>query len=169
MDEQTFDVQFEAANRRGLEAQVGEVRALSAHYERVTGVLVLGLRGGLTLLVPAALLQGVAGHAPELIERVEVTSGGAALRWEELDADFSVQSLAAGSFGSVSWMQHLEDAGILDAASVERRRLVETLRAPTAGEMGRKGGAARSARKSEAARVNGAKGGRPKKSTAIKA
>lgn len=160
--EKEFEAQLEAANRRGLESQVGEVRAVFARYDRDTGDLVLGLRGGLTLLVPAHLLQGVAGQAPELVERVELEGNGAGLHWEELDADFLVQSLAAGSFGSKSWMQSLEEAGLLDAASIERRRLVSFL-SPTAADMGRKGGTARSEAKTATSRANGAKGGRPRK------
>ncbi len=163
MTNQDFESQLEAANRRGLEAQVGEVRAVSARFNRATGELVLGLRGGLTLLIPAHLLQGVAGKAPELIEQVELSGGGSALHWEELDADFAVQDLAAGSFGTPKWMQSLEDAGHLDSASIERRRAVAALKTPTAAEMGRKGGAARTDSKSAAARANGAKGGRPRK------
>lgn len=163
MNKKTFDAQLEAANRRGLNSRVGEVHATSVRYDQDGADLVLTLRGGLTLLVPVHLLQGVAGAAPELIERVELMSSGGALHWEDLDADFSLQSIAAGSFGSQAWMQKLEDAGLLDEASIERRRAVAILRAPTASEMGRKGGAARTSAKGQAARANGAKGGRPRK------
>jgi len=61
-------------------------------------------------------------------------------------------------------MQHLEDAGALDVASTLRRRQVdELLSFPTASNMGRKGGGARSEVKTAASRANGAKGGRPRK------
>lgn len=141
MTDEEFEAQLEAANRRGLEAEVGEVRAVSVRFNRAANELILGLRGGMTLFIPIHLLQGVAGQAPELIERVELSSGGSALHWEELDADFAVQSLAAGSFGTAKWMQSLEDAGQLDEASIERRRVVAALQSPTAADMGRKGGA----------------------------
>jgi hypothetical protein len=163
MTDKEFETQLEAANRRGLESYVGQVHATFARYDRATSNLVLELRGGLTLLVPVGLLQGVANAAPELIERVELVSNGAALHWEELDADFSIQSIAAGSFGMIPWMQKLEETGQLDTASIERRRIVAELQNPTAAAMGRKGGAARSNAKIEAARANGAKGGRPRK------
>lgn len=162
MTTEEFDSQLEAANRRGLESDVGEIHALAARYNRDSEQLVLELRGGLRLLVPVHLLQGVAGQAPELIERVEVQGRGSALHWEELDADFSVQGIAAGSFGSRSWMQSLEEGGLLDQASIERRRKVDALQ-PTAASMGRKGGAVRSQTKAASARANGAKGGRPRK------
>ena len=163
MTEQEFDSQLEAANRRGLESHVGEVHALAVRYHRENGTLELELRGGLTLLVPTHLLQGVAGQSPELIERVALRTRGTALHWEELDADFSVQGLAAGSFGSKPWMQKLEEDGLLDAASIKRRRMLDALQSPTAISMGRKGGATRSEIKSAASRANGAKGGRPHK------
>lgn len=163
MTDEEFETQFEAATRRGLEAQVGEVHAISARYDRQSHDLILGLRGGLTLLIPVHLLQGVAGRAPELIEQVELIGRGSALHWEALDADFAIQSLAAGSFGSAKWMQSLEDAGHLDEASIARRSAVAALQTPTAAEMGRKGGAARTPGKSAASRANGAKGGRPRK------
>jgi hypothetical protein len=164
MNELEFQLQLEAANRRGLESSVREVRALSAHFDRASNNLVLILRGGLTLLVPARLLQGVAQASPEQIERVEVTADGSALRFDELDADFAVQDVAAGAFGTRAWMQHLEETGALDVASVLRRRQVnELLGVPTASTMGRKGGSARTEVKTAASRANGAKGGRPRK------
>lgn len=87
----------------------------------------LGLRGGLTLLVPARLLQDVAGASPDQIARVEVVADGSALRFDELDADFAVQDIAAGSFGTRTWMQHLEDTRALNEASTLRRRQVDEL------------------------------------------
>lgn len=164
MTSQEFDAQFEAANRRGLEMQVGTVHAVSARYNALDGMLELELRGGMKLLIPAHLLQGVADQNAESIARVELSACGSALHWPALDADFSIQSLAAGSFGSASWMQKLEEEGRLDEASLTRRRALEKLQTPTASSMGRKGGAARSETKAASSRANGAKGGRPRKS-----
>jgi hypothetical protein len=59
------------------------------------------------------------------------------LHWPKLDADVYLPALMQGVFGSKRWM---------------------------AGVLGAKGGAAKTAAKSEAARRNGAKGGRPRKS-----
>jgi len=152
MNEAEFQQQLEAANRRGLEASVREVRAVSVRFDSPSGNLVLGLRGGPTLLVPARLLQGVAGVSPNQIARVEVVADGSALRFETLDADFAVQDIAAGSFGTRAWMQHLEDIGALNEASTLRRRQVDKLLGlPTASNTGRKGNDARTA----ATRANG--------------
>ena len=58
------------------------------------------------------------------------------LHWEKLDADLSIASLVVGIFGSHAWMR----------------------------EIARRGGAVSTLAKAAAARANGAKGGRPKKS-----
>ena len=65
-------------------------------------------------------------------------------------------------------MQHLEDTGALDEASIERRRQVDELLS-IARAMGRKGGSARTETKAAASRANGAKGGRPRKTSDEKA
>jgi len=168
MNEKQFETQLAAANERGLETRIGAVHAIAARYDRESSQLVLTLRGGLTLLVPVVLLQGISGAAPELIERVELWGEGSALHWEELDADFAVQDVAAGSFGVRSWMQNLEDSGLLDEASIRRRRDVDNLLGlrATASKMGQKGGSARTAAKINASRANGVKGGRPRREAA---
>ena len=56
------------------------------------------------------------------------------LHWPRLDADLTVAGLLAGIFGSRMWMR----------------------------EIGSAGGSVVSAKKAEAARANGAKGGRPR-------
>ena len=61
---------------------------------------------------------------------------GYGLHWEKLDADLSIPALIVGIFGSKAWMQ----------------------------ELARRGGASTSPAKAAAARANGAKGGRPRKS-----
>ncbi len=159
------DDDLAAAEWRGMEAEVSEVRAVSAHYEASSGHLVLGLRGGAVLLVPVRLLQGVAGAPPELIEKVEILCSGMGLHWEELDADLLVQDLAAGSFGTLKWMRHLIESGALDSASIERQELLSRLRGgPTVREIARRAGSVKSEAKTAASRANGAKGGRPRKS-----
>lgn len=162
--EELTNEEIAVAEKRGLESEVSEARATSACYDRDSEQLLLSLRGGMVLLIPARLLQGVGEATPEIIERVRVVSGGMALRWEELDADFLVQSLVAGSFGTRRWMERLRDEGALDPASARRLNDVaklNTLRA-SASEMGRRGGRATSEVKVMAARLNGAKGGRPR-------
>jgi hypothetical protein len=84
-------------------------------------------------------LQGFEGAGPADISAVEVVPSGSALHWEKLDADFSVSGLVAGVFGNKAWMDELRK------------------------EWGRKGGKTKSEAKAVAARANGARGGRPRK------
>ncbi len=179
MNNQTDTLQNESAvaasERRGLESSVREAHAIAASYDAATGDLALTLRGGARVLVATQLLQGVAGAPANLIERVEIWGAGSALHWEELDADLLVQDIVAGSFGTRRWMAGLEERGLLDAASVTRSRQVGQLLdelqqdqvRQAAAAMGRRGGVARTDSKVAAARANGAKGGRPRKSVPV--
>jgi hypothetical protein len=121
------DQQIAEAMRRGVESDVTEARALAARYDRGSGQLLVALRGGARLLVPAQLLQGVAEAAPELIEEVEVDARGPGLHRETLDADVSLSGLVSGSFGSKRWMEDLAASGQLDTASQDRLHLLEWL------------------------------------------
>ena len=95
--------------------------------------LVIELKNGVTVLLPRHLLQGLGEAAPEAIAGVQLGLRGASLHWEMLDVSFSLAGLLGGIFGTRAWMQ----------------------------EMGRLGGATRSAAKAAAARANGKQGGRP--------
>jgi hypothetical protein len=130
------DAEFEAAARRGEKLAQREPRAASARYDADTGRVVVDLTNGCTFAFPARMLQGLADASDAALAQVEVLGGGHGLHWEPLDADFSVPGLLMGLFGTDKWM---------------------------AREQARRAGATRSPAKSEAARRNGAKGGRPRK------
>jgi hypothetical protein len=82
------------------------------------------------------LAEGLEGASIEDLALIEISPSGLGLHWPRLDADLFVPALLEGVFGSQAWM---------------------------AREMGARGGRARSAAKSQAARANGLKGGRPRK------
>jgi hypothetical protein len=130
------DAEFEAAARRGDELSRREPRAAAACYDADSGRVVVELTNGCTFAFPARALQGLADATDEALAQVEVLGSGYGLHWEALDADFSVPSLLMGLFGTEKWI---------------------------AREQARRAGRARSPAKSEAARRNGAKGGRPRK------
>lgn len=71
----------------------------------------------------------------EILATVELTPSGKGLRWDEPDIDLSIQGLLVGIFGSKVWMS----------------------------EVAAKGGSSTSEKKKAASRLNGRKGGRPKK------
>lgn len=130
-----LDIQIEQATKAGL-AAMDEPRAKAARYDATRRQIIVELTNGCTFIFPADMGQGLANATNEELSEVEVLGHGFGLHWEKLDADLSIASLVIGIFGSKSWMQ----------------------------ELARRGGASTSAEKSAAARINGSKGGRPRKS-----
>jgi Protein of unknown function (DUF2442) len=106
-----FARQYAEALERSSSAETAEPRAVSARYDRETGRLELALSNGCLFAVPAALLQGMEGATPEQLEAVEVWGDGDSLHWEELDADFGVEGLLDGRFGSRKWLAQWGGSG----------------------------------------------------------
>ena len=127
-----------AAEERSRIAEETEPRAKSAWYDEASGRIFIELKNECLFAFPARFGQGLQGATPEQLAAVEVWPDGAALHWEELDADLGVAGLVAGVFGSKAWMS----------------------------ELGRAGGKVQSEAKARASRENGKKGGRPRKSAA---
>ncbi len=109
-------------------------RPLSARYDRRTKKIVVALDTGIDIAFRPDDAQGLAGASADDLAAVTVSPLG--LHWEKLDADLSIAGLLAGRLGSERWMAAL---------------------------MGARGGKARSPAKVEAARANGRKGGRPRR------
>ena len=80
--------------------------------------------------------KAIATLSKETVATVKLTPSGKGLRWEQPDIDVSIQGLLLGVFGSNVWMK----------------------------EIASKGGRAKSPQKAVAAKANGKKGGRPRKS-----
>jgi hypothetical protein len=116
----------------------GEPRAERVRYDRVARRFEVTLTNGVVLTVPAELIASLRHAAERDLGAVQVGVAGLSLRWEPLDVDLSIAGLAAVAMG---------------------RRLL--LRAS-----GAAGGSARTAAKARAARENGKKGGRPRRSAA---
>jgi len=110
--------------------------ALSAVFIPEDGRLSIELSNGASFAIPARLIQGLEHASNEDLEEIEITASGTGLYFPAVDADILVLPLLAGVVGSRSFM---------------------------ARRMGKAGGASRSASKVEAARANGARGGRPRK------
>lgn len=122
-------------------AAAGTVRASShlqataARYDARRKRVVVELANGSQFAFPPALAQGLEQARAADLAEIEITPLGTGLHWPRLDADLSVEGLLAGLFGSRAWMrQHAARAG-----------------------------RATSTAKAQAARANGAKGGRPRK------
>ena len=126
--------QFRAANARGAAAIARGPVAHAARYDARRGMIVIALEGGCEFAFPAALVEGLANAPRSKLAKIEISPNGLGLHWPLLDADFYVPALIDGAFGSRRWMQ----------------------------QIGKLGGASRSAAKAKASRENGKRGGRPK-------
>jgi hypothetical protein len=131
------DAEFRAAEARGREMLATEPRASTAHYDRRNRRVVLELMNGCLYAFPVDLVQDLQGASDASLADVEVDSLGFNLHWPTLDVDLYVPALVAGVFGTRDWMTR---------------------------ELARVAGQAKSPAKAAAARANGMKGGRPRKS-----
>jgi len=129
------DDEFEAANLAGQDARARGY-AVSARYYATGRRLSVHLSTGAALIVPVDLIEGLAGATDDELRDLLLNPGGLGLHFPQLDADVSVSGLLDGVFGSRGWM---------------------------AQSLGRAGGAMRTDRKAAAARENGRRGGRPRK------
>lgn len=97
----------------------------------------VALHTGIELTLPAALAEGLADAPDDKLADIEVSPAGLGLHWPQLNADLYVPALIQGVFVSGKWM---------------------------AKHLGAQGGRARTPAKVAAARANGRKGRRPRKS-----
>ena len=126
---------FERARVRGaLRARNGSA-LVSVRCNARREALELAFRGGGTMVIPLTLVPGLDDVAPADLGAPVVSPAGDALSWPALDLDVYVPGLVARAFGT---------------------RLF-------AAATGRQGGRRRTKAKAAAAKLNGAKGGRPRK------
>src|SRR5438105_4692878 len=131
--ERMLDEQLPAARARGRAVLKKGPRAVAVKFQG--GKIVVLLDSGAEIRFPPAWAQGLRGASRAELSDVVIEARGLGLHWPSLDADLYVPALADNIFGTPAWMRAI----------------------------GKVGGLARSAAKTKAARVNGAKGGRPRK------
>jgi hypothetical protein len=127
---------FEAAIERGRNMQEKFPRAVSAHYERASGRIVIELSTKVAVSFRPEDAQGLEHAKAADLAEIELSPSGFGIHFPRLDADFYVPALLEGFLGSRKWM---------------------------AARMGEAGGKSRSRAKKKAARANGSKGGRPRR------
>jgi len=131
----TTDAEIDAALRPAKQIE-GEPRVLHAKYlASGINVVVLELTDGSVQAIRRDKLQGLQRATVKQLGNIEIVGNGTGIHWPDLDVGFYVPSLLRGIFGTKRWMS----------------------------EIGRQGGSAKSDAKCRAARVNGAKGGRPRR------
>lgn len=139
MTEEEFDRQSEEATRRGEYRMKYQPLAVAVKWSQAKG-LILDLNNGVRLIVPLSFLPSFKHATPKQLSQVRVVAPGTAIEFIALDEYLGVLELLTNLLG-------------------------EKLSPALAAEFGRRGGAATSEAKATAARANGAKGGRPKKSS----
>jgi hypothetical protein len=115
------DAELDAADQRGREYLDSALLARSARYDAATKRLVVELKNGSTFMVPASLVQGLADATDDQRSEIEVWGEGYALRWEQLDLDFTVPGLVSGVFGTKRYMASLAGRATSSAKSAAAR------------------------------------------------
>lgn len=126
---------FAGARARGRDRAHDASSVVDARYEPATDAIRLVFRGGGSMMIPRRVIPGLARQARSTLEAVSISAAGDALSWPALDIDVFVPGLVERVFGT---------------------RLF-------AAATGRRGGRRRTKAKVVAAKLNGVKGGRPRK------
>ncbi len=128
--------EFEIATERGKRRRKRIPWAITAHFNRNSGRVVVGLSNDLDVTFSPGSVQGLENATASQLEPIEITPSGFGLHFPKLDADIYLPALLEGVFGSKRWI---------------------------AAQLGALGGKSKSASKAAASRNNGRLGGRPKK------
>src|ERR1700687_1128892 len=126
---------FKRANQRAKDLGARIPRAVSAHYDRKTGRIVIHLSSKLIVSFSPADAEGLEDAQPSQLKEIEISPSGFGIHFPAMDADLYLPGLLEGFLGSKRWM---------------------------ASRLGQTGGKSRSAAKRAAAKANGKLGGRPK-------
>ncbi len=109
--------------------------AVSAEYDAVKDMIFVAFESGMVVGFPRKSLQGLIDATPAQLATIEIEGPGTGLVWPKLDVAHFLPGLIDQVFGTRAWMS----------------------------EIAKRGGSAKTPRKSAAAAINGAKGGRPRK------
>jgi len=110
-------------------------RARSVRFDRTHARVVVELSSGVLFAFPVRSIPALRRATPAAVAKVTLSGSGAGLRWEALDVDLSVAGLLLSAIEPAERVRHLATLA----------------------------GHATSDAKAAAARINGAKGGRPRK------
>jgi len=125
---------FARARARGKARSQDPSAVLDARYDAGRDVIDLKFRGGGSMMIPRRIVPGLEQAPASSLHPISISPAGDALFWPSLGVDVYVPGLVERAFGT---------------------RLF-------AAATGRQGGRKKSKAKAVAAKVNGAKGGRPR-------
>lgn len=128
--------EFKEANARGAERARGP-HAIAARYDRRLRRVVIRLTTGLDISFLPRDAQGLEQATASDLQEIAISPSGLGIHFPKIDADIYLPALLEGFMGSEKW---------------------------AAAHLGTLGGKAKTEAKAVAARQNGFKGGRPKKS-----
>src|SRR5260370_39587572 len=87
---------FEPANQRAKDLHARIPRAVSAHYDRKTGRIVIHLSSKLIVSFSPADAEGLEGAQPSQLKEIEISPSGFGLHFPAVDADLYVPGLLEG-------------------------------------------------------------------------
>jgi hypothetical protein len=119
---------------RARQFEAYDPRVVRVQYEAKEDLVSLYFADGLKVSIPRKQMQGLERANQSELSEIAIVGNGTGLHWPLLDVDHYVLGLLQHRFGTRGWMN----------------------------EIGRRGGLAKSATKTKAARKNGLKGGRPR-------
>ena len=126
---------FARARARGQAHAQDPSTVVEARYESTSDAIRLTFRSGGSMLIPRRIIPGLERQPVPALRSVSVSPAGDAVSWRALDVDVFVPGLVERAFGT---------------------RLF-------AAATGRRGGERSTKAKAAAAKLNGARGGRPRK------
>ena len=133
LSEKDILAQIPRAKARAARSRDKGMRAVSVKYDAASERVVIETTTGHLFGFPTAGIPSLRDAAAEDLRQVELTPSGSGLRWDTLDIDLAVPALILSVLG--------------------RKERVR--------ELARAAGSVTSEKKAAAAKVNGAKGGRP--------
>jgi hypothetical protein len=111
MSDEEFEQQYAEATRPGKAELQNGAYAVAARYDKPSQRIVIDLANGITLLVPAHLIQGLQEATAKELAEIEILGAGSGLYWPKLEIDIGVDGLLSGVFGTRDWMAELVRAG----------------------------------------------------------
>lgn len=105
------DDELDQAIARGAVLSQTQISALTVRYDGASDAIVVELSDGKTLRIPRKKIEGLGQASESDVAAIEILGSGSGLHWHRLDVDLSVAGLAAGIFGTRSWMKRLAETG----------------------------------------------------------